>query len=35
VDVKIKDEATGQIINIPTYLSTQLKTLLQKLNVTY
>ena len=35
VDVKIKDEVTGQIINIPAYLSTQLKTLLQKLNVTY
>ena len=27
VDVKIKDEVTGQIINIPAYLSTQLKTL--------
>ena len=35
VDVKIKDEGTGQIIDIPAYLSTQLKTLLQKLNVTY
>lgn len=27
VDVKIEDEVTGQIINIPAYLSTQLKTL--------
>ncbi len=35
IDVRIKDEITRQIINVPAHLSTQLIDLLQRLDVTY
>lgn len=35
MDVKVKDDISGKIVTIPAYLSTQLKDLLQKMNITY